>query len=295
MHSKPGVPDSAYAEYNLYCKVTVVKKRTPAATPAVKKIALQKITLNKSSLSVKVGGSAQLLVSYSPSNTTDSKSVTWTSSNTSVATVSGGKVKAKKAGTAVITAKVGKKTATCKVTVKAVPSGGSSSSGSSSSGSSKVSGGSYKNVSDAYTILNQFRTSKSNQWYWNANNTSKITSYGLKGLKRDAALEKVAKTRAKEAWTMYYEKGRATHNRPNGSSCFTAYPSGMTYMGENLAWGHATSGSVIMDPTWGWAETNAGYAGQGHRRNMLNNRFTKVGIACYVKDGKTCWAMCLGN
>lgn len=370
IHSKAGIPDSSFAKYNLYCKVTVVKKGTSAPTSPAKKIALQKITLNKSSLNVNVGSTVQLSVSYSPVNTTDSKSVMWSSSNTSVATVSGGKVTAKKAGTAIITAKVGSKTstckvtvkaplksislnkssasviagktvslsvtynptnttdsksvtwsssntsvatvsggkvtakkagaatitakvgtktATCKVTVKAAPSGGSTTAG------TKTDTGSYKNVSDAYNVLNTFRTTKTNQWYWNSGNTSKVTTYGLKSLKRDTALENTAKTRAKEAWTMYYEKGRATHTRPNGSDCFTAYPAGLKYKGENLAWGQTTSNSVILDPTWGWAETNAKYAGQGHRRNMLDSRFTKVGIACYVKDGKTCWAMCLGN
>ncbi len=44
--------------------------------------------------------------------------VTWTSSNPKVATVSNGKVTAKKAGTAVITATVGSVKATCNVTVK---------------------------------------------------------------------------------------------------------------------------------------------------------------------------------
>lgn len=94
---------------------------------------------------------------------------------------------------------------------------------------------------------------------------------------------------------MYYEKGKATHTRPNGKSCFTAYPSYLKAMGENLAWGHKTCAQVITDPNSGWAETNAKYAGQGHRRNMLSSSFTKVGIACYEKDGKTCWAMCLGR
>lgn len=48
-----------------------------------------------------------------------SKTVRWSSSNKSVATVnSSGKVKAKKAGTATIKAKVGKKTYTCKVNVR---------------------------------------------------------------------------------------------------------------------------------------------------------------------------------
>ena len=272
---------------NVIKKVSGGTTTTPAST--TKKVALQKIALNKSTLSVNAGSSAQLSVSYSPSNTTDSKSVTWSSSNTSVATVSGGKVTAKKAGTATITAKVGSKTATCKVTVKAASSGSGTTTG------SKVDNGSYKSVSDAYTILNTFRTTKSNQWYWNAGNTAKVTTYGLKSLTRDTTLENVAKTRAKEAWTMYYEKGRATHTRPNGSDGFTAYPASIKYKGENLAWGQTSSSSVILDATWGWAETNAKYAGQGHRRNMLDSKFTRVGIACYVKDGKTCWAMCLGN
>ena len=258
------------------CKVTV-------------KAPLKSISLNKTSASVTAGNSVKLSVTYNPGNTTDSKTVKWTSSNTSIATVSGGTVTAKKAGTVTITAKVGSKTATCKVTVKAASSGGSSSTG------SQTSNGSYKNVSDAYTLLNNFRTSKENQWYWNPDNTTKTTTYGLKGLSKDSALEKVAKVRAKEQWIMYYERGMLTHNRPDGSRCFTAYPSGMCYVGENLAWGQSTCRSVITDPGCGWAETNYKYSGQGHRRNMLDRAFTKVGIACYVKDGKTCWAMCLGN
>ena len=46
------------------------------------------------------------------------KSVAWSSSNKNVATVSKGKVTAKKKGTAVITAKAGSQRAVCKVTVR---------------------------------------------------------------------------------------------------------------------------------------------------------------------------------
>ena len=80
-------------------------------------IPLTKITLNKTTLSLTKGGTSTLTVAYTPSNTTDNKTVTWTTSNPSVVTVSGGKVTAVGAGTATITAKVGSKTATCKVTV----------------------------------------------------------------------------------------------------------------------------------------------------------------------------------
>ena len=58
-----------------------------------------------------------MTATIAPSNATN-KTVTWTSSNTSVATVSSGKVTAVAAGTATITAKSSNgKTATCKVTV----------------------------------------------------------------------------------------------------------------------------------------------------------------------------------
>ena len=80
-------------------------------------IPLKSISLSKTSLSLFKGDSANLTVTYNPSNTTDSKTVTWTSSNTKVATVSNGKITAVGAGSATITAKVGNCSATCKITV----------------------------------------------------------------------------------------------------------------------------------------------------------------------------------
>ena len=75
------------------------------------------VSLNKTSLTLDVGKSYTLTKTVSPSNAVTS--YTWSSSNTSVATVDGnGKVTAKKAGTATITVKTSNgKTATCKVTV----------------------------------------------------------------------------------------------------------------------------------------------------------------------------------
>jgi len=69
--------------------------------------------LNKTKVTAYTGKTVKLKVQ----NTT--KKVTWTSSNTSVATVSAkGVVTGKRVGTAVITAKVGTKKLTCKVTVQ---------------------------------------------------------------------------------------------------------------------------------------------------------------------------------
>ena len=153
----------------------------------------------------------------------------------------------------------------------------------------------YWNVNEAYTLTNNFRTTRSNQWYWNSNNKTKTYTYGLKALTRDAKLEETAKLRAKEQWTQYYVNGKATHTRPNGKEWYTAYPSGLKYKRENLAWKHNSCSQVVLDANYGWAETNKKYSGQGHRRNMLASDVTKIGIACYEKDGKTSWAMCLGR
>ncbi len=86
------------------CKVTVTN-------PVVK------VTLNKTVLSLAKGNSATLTATITPADA-DQRTVNWTSSNTTVATVSGGKVTARNAGTATITAKTANgKYAACKVTV----------------------------------------------------------------------------------------------------------------------------------------------------------------------------------
>lgn len=89
------------------CKVTV-------------KAAPKSIKLNKASITLGVG-EAYTLKSTLPSGTA-SNVKSWSTSNKGIVTVSGGKITAKKAGTATVTVKTfnGKK-ATCKVTVKPAP------------------------------------------------------------------------------------------------------------------------------------------------------------------------------
>lgn len=84
------------------------------------------ISLSQSSLSLTVGQSFTLSASVSPNNATN-KSVTWTSSNSAVATVNRGVVKAQKAGTATIyvVSSNGNK-ASCSVTVTEQQSAASS-------------------------------------------------------------------------------------------------------------------------------------------------------------------------
>ena len=94
---------------------------TLTATVPVPTVAVSSVNLNKASLSFTGTGSSQTLTAtVSPSNATN-KTVTWSSSNTSVATVSNGVVKAVGFGTATITAKSNNgKTASCKVTVNPI-------------------------------------------------------------------------------------------------------------------------------------------------------------------------------
>lgn len=76
------------------------------------------VALNKGSLSVNVGATAKLVATVLPQSASN-KTVTWSSSNPSVATVSNGTVKGVKAGTATISAKTyNGKVAKSTVTVK---------------------------------------------------------------------------------------------------------------------------------------------------------------------------------
>ena len=84
-------------------------------------IHVQSISLNHNTLSILLGGTADLVATVKPSNATDA-SVSWSSSDQSVATVSEGTVTAVGAGSAIITATADGKSDTCIVTVETVES-----------------------------------------------------------------------------------------------------------------------------------------------------------------------------
>ncbi len=127
--------NSQVAKVDLKGKVTAVSvgKATITATTEdgektatceieVKPIPVTKVTLNNSSLSIFIGRTATLKATISPANAT-TKSVTWKSSNTKVATVDkSGKVVTKGVGKATITVTTtdGSKTAKCTLEVKPI-------------------------------------------------------------------------------------------------------------------------------------------------------------------------------
>ena len=92
------------------CAVTVKSEGTI--------IAVTKVELNKTSLTLNEEASETLTATVTPATATN-KTVTWSSSDTDVATVENGKVTAVAEGTATITAKAGEQTAECAVTVTA--------------------------------------------------------------------------------------------------------------------------------------------------------------------------------
>ena len=111
------------------CTVTVIAPE-PVSTHVTS------VALNRASMTMEAGTSETLIVTVTPSEATN-KEVTWSSSKDSVASVDkNGKVSALSAGEAVITVKTkdGGKTATCKITVIAASSSGTSSEDVSSSG-----------------------------------------------------------------------------------------------------------------------------------------------------------------
>ncbi len=147
----------------------------------------------------------------------------------------------------------------------------------------------YVDVNEAYNCLNSFRT-EDNVWQWNEDDATKTyfntnDDNKLEPLAWDTALEETAKIRAKELSQSF------SHTRPDGNNCFTIFPNNLLAMGENIAMGTSLTGEGA---TQLWKETNDMYAGQGHRRNMLNANFNCVGIAGFEKDGIVYWVQDFG-
>lgn len=97
---------------------------------------------------------------------------------------------------------------------------------------------------------------------------------GLSALSMTSALQQAAGVRAKETAQSF------SHTRPNGSSFSTvlnAYAITYNAAGENIAYGQSTPQEVVT----GWMNS------PGHRANILNTRFHKIGIGVYKASNGT--------
>lgn len=135
-----------------------------------------------------------------------------------------------------------------------------------------------------FAWINAFRTSETEAWCWDESNTNKVNCQGAE-LSYDYELERIAMLRAAEIAISY------AHTRPNGEICFTAYTDGYMAKGENIAAGYQSAKSVFE----GWQETDETYDGQGHRRNMLSDKFGAVGIGHVVYQGIHYWVQEFGD
>ncbi len=100
---------------------------------------------------------------------------------------------------------------------------------------------------------------------------------GLNPVTLDKNIEAAALIRARETETLF------SHTRPNGSSFSSVLTeNGISYRGagENIAWGQASPEAVM----------NAWMNSSGHRANILNPNFTKIGVGYYQNAaGRNYW------
>ena len=120
--------DSSVVSVDSYGKITAAEPGTATITASAGNvsascrisvgISISRIVLDKTNITLIKGSRQNLKATIEPEDTTESKTVTWSSSDPSVATVdSNGKITAVEGGTAIITAQAGRATAQCKVTV----------------------------------------------------------------------------------------------------------------------------------------------------------------------------------
>ncbi len=107
---------------------------------------------------------------------------------------------------------------------------------------------------------------------------------GLAPLSVDKKVQAAAQVRAVEI------KSSFSHTRPNGSNFSTALKEqGVSYRrsGENIAWGQRTPEEVVK----AWMNS------AGHRANIMNKSFTKIGVGYYQgSNGVNYWSqLFIGN
>ncbi len=105
---------------------------------------------------------------------------------------------------------------------------------------------------------------------------------GLSALTTNSSLTNAANKRAKETVQSF------SHTRPDGTSFSTVLKEfNISYRaaGENIAYGQKTPQEVVT----GWMNS------PGHRANILNANFSKIGIGVYKSNGVIYWSQLFTN
>lgn len=100
--------------------------------------------------------------------------------------------------------------------------------------------------------------------------------YGLPLLKMSPSLNEAASVRAKEIVQKF------SHTRPDGGHWSTVTSEGYA---ENIARGHQTASRV----------TAAWMTSQGHRQNILQGRYSTIGICAVEYNGIMYWVQIFGK
>lgn len=140
---------------------------------------------------------------------------------------------------------------------------------------------SYLSKDDILKRVNEIRKEACEEHVPNPENPSaKLSSSDYVPIKWSKDLETTAQTRAAEGCVVM------DHQRPNGTTCFTAFPQNMRawYWAENLAW---NGGADILQGIDQWYEEKSDWVKQnssavtGHYTNMINPDINYIGIGAF--------------
>jgi hypothetical protein len=101
---------------------------------------------------------------------------------------------------------------------------------------------------------------------------------GRSPIQKDDGLTRTADIRAEELATTF------SHRRPDGSWCYTAFPSGFMAEAENIASG----GTTAEFPMNMWMNST------GHKANILGD-YDSIGVGFYERNGHTYWVQVFGK
>ena len=95
----------------------------------------------------------------------------------------------------------------------------------------------------------------------------------LTPLSIDESLMKSCDVRVKELVEKF------SHTRPDGSTCYTSIEIDYNAAAENIAYGQNSAQAVMT----GWMNS------EGHRNNILSDKYTHIGVGCYENDNRLYW------